>query len=372
MPGRSGDRRLTRLLLEAQGEAALLREQLLRSDSIHRQLVRLLEIGWGVDLGQIAAATLDAAVALMEVDAAMLVVDRAEGKPFVTSYGLAPGDERRLRVLVSAKPLVDPRPVQLPRLHDADAQGGFAAGYAVPLASEATGALVVLWREAPPPGDQRFDVLAELALTAGVAIANERVFDEVREAAARDPLTGLYNRRIFHDELARATSDADRYGGRLALCLFDVDDFKQVNTKVGHLDGDAILVDIAACVAASVRAPDVAGRIGGDEFAVLLPHSNVTDGARLYDRIAAAVRDITPTPALPIAISAGIAQFRPGEEAAALFRRADQALALAKGSGKSRQTVAEGDDAVAGEPSLLTDDSSGLAGRSWTARRAPA
>jgi diguanylate cyclase (GGDEF)-like protein len=360
MPGLPGGLRLARLLLHARGEAVL-REQLLRDDSTYRQLVRLLEIGLAVDLAQIGAATVDAAVALVEVDAAMLVVGQGGGEPLVVSRGLSAEDEQRLRALVERQRVLEPRPISLPRLDDAGAEhgAGFAAGYAVPLPALApeAGALVVLWRNARPMRAQRLHVLGELALMAGVAIANERVLDVVREAAARDPLTGLYNRRIFHEELERAAKIAARYRGRLALCVFDVDDFKRVNTVLGHLDGDAVLVDIASCVQSSVRAADVAGRIGGDEFAVLLPQSTAADGVALYQRIAEGVADVTRSRAVPVAVSAGIAHLRPGEDADSLFRRADASMRLAKATGKARHVVAEGDETA------WTDGDSDLAGR---------
>jgi diguanylate cyclase (GGDEF)-like protein len=357
---RSHDPRLVRRLREARDEAALLREQLLHSESTHRQLTRLLEIGWGVDIDQLAAATLDFAIALLEVDAAMLVVVRDGDEPFILSCGLTPAEERRLVALVGKEPLVDSQPVQLPRPADAGADDGpgFEAGYALPLSAEGdSGLLAVLCRDAHPARLQMVDDLRELALMAGVAIANERVLDVVREAAARDPLTGLYNRRIFHEELERAAKIAARYRGRLALCVFDVDDFKRVNTVLGHLDGDAVLVDIASCVQSSVRAADVAGRIGGDEFAVLLPQSTAADGVALYQRIADAVGDVTRSRAVSIAVSAGIAHLRPGEDADSLFRRADASMRLAKATGKARHVVAEGDETA------WTDGDSDLAGR---------
>jgi diguanylate cyclase (GGDEF)-like protein len=343
MASRSDDQRLTRLLLEARGEAAVLREQLLRSDSNHRRLVRLLEIGWGVDLRQIGAATLDAAGALLEADAAMLVVRREDGEPVVASTGLPAVDERRLRALLTEGRQVA-RTLQLPRLDDSGADGGlgFPAGYAAPVPRWGPGgALAVLWREARPVGAHLQEVLAELALTAGVAVANERLFAEVREAAARDPLTGLYNRKIFHEQLTRAVSSAGRYQGRLAVCVLDVDDFKQVNTVLGHLDGDAILAQVADCLTRSVRSADLPCRIGGDEFAVVLPHSDVGDGARLYRRLADAVAHATRDRPLAIRISAGIAQLETDENAESFFRRAEAGMRAAKGSGKARLVVAD-------------------------------
>src|SRR5204863_6927856 len=104
-----------------------------------------------------------------------------------------------------------------------------------------------------------------------------------------DALTSLHNRRYFHETLGREVARAHRYDRRLALILLDLDDFKVVNDRIGHLAGDAVLAEIAERVREVVRSADIACRVGGDEFAVILPESELEDGDQLYRRIQAAV-----------------------------------------------------------------------------------
>src|SRR5207248_8186529 len=120
-------------------------------------------------------------------------------------------------------------------------------------------------------------------------VENARRFREARKLADLDALTELHNRRYFHETLGREVVRAQRYGRRLALVVFDLDDFKDVNDRIGHLAGDAVLAEAAARVRDVVRSADVPCRVGGDEFAVILPESALADADQLYRRIQAAV-----------------------------------------------------------------------------------
>src|SRR5205823_7494760 len=131
--------------------------------------------------------------------------------------------------------------------------------------------------------------LDELSQRAGPAIENARRFREARQLADLDALTGLHNRRYFHETLAREVARAHRYGRQLALIVFDLDDFKAINDRIGHLAGDAVLAEVAERVRDVVRHADIACRVGGDEFAVILPESTLADAEQLYRRIQAAV-----------------------------------------------------------------------------------
>src|SRR5207245_799667 len=131
--------------------------------------------------------------------------------------------------------------------------------------------------------------LEDLAGRAGPAIENARRFREARQLADLDALTNLHNRRYFHETLAREVARAQRYNRHLALIVFDLDDFKEVNDRIGHLAGDSVLADAAERVRDVVRSADIACRVGGDEFAVILPESSLSDADQLYRRIQAAV-----------------------------------------------------------------------------------
>src|SRR5205823_280902 len=126
--------------------------------------------------------------------------------------------------------------------------------------------------------------LESLASRAGPAIENARRFREARHLADLDALTGLHNRRFFHETLAREVARAHRYERQLALIVFDLDDFKEVNDKIGHLAGDSVLAEVAERMRTVVRSADIACRVGGDEFGVIIPESTLEDADQLYPR----------------------------------------------------------------------------------------
>ena len=111
----------------------------------------------------------------------------------------------------------------------------------------------------------------------GIARQLAQARDEARRnrlLADLDGLTGLHNRRYFHEMLAREVARAQRYRRKLALVVFDLDDFKSINDRIGHLAGDAVLAETARRARGVVRSADIACRVGGDEFAVLLPEAS--------------------------------------------------------------------------------------------------
>jgi diguanylate cyclase (GGDEF)-like protein len=187
-------------------------------------------------------------------------------------------------------------------------------------------------------------LLEELARRAGPAIENARRFQEARQLADLDALTGLHNYRFFHETLAREVARAHRYDRRLALVVIDIDDFKTVNDRIGHLAGDAVLSEAAQRVRSVVRGADIACRVGGDEFAVILPESTQADAEALYRRLEAAMTSWNPG-SEPLRLSAGIAELRADDDAVSFFKRADEALYRAKAGGKG-QAIAAGSQAA--------------------------
>jgi diguanylate cyclase len=124
------------------------------------------------------------------------------------------------------------------------------------------------------------------------------------------------------------------------LIVFDLDDFKNINDEVGHLAGDRVLSQAAERLREVVRSVDVACRIGGDEFAVILPESRAEDADQLYRRVHNALRGNTLGPdGERLRVSAGIAELEHGDTAASLFERADGALYRAKDLGKDRVDI---------------------------------
>jgi diguanylate cyclase (GGDEF)-like protein len=195
--------------------------------------------------------------------------------------------------------------------------------------------------------------LEDLALRAGPAIENARRFREARQLADLDALTGLHNRRYFHETLAREVARAHRYDRLLALLVFDLDDFKAINDRIGHLAGDTVLAQVAERVRDVVRSADVACRVGGDEFAIILPESTIDDADQLYRRLQTQIASRPMPEAGRLLISGGIAQLREGDDGVAFFQRADDALYRAKAAGKGRVAVATSAIAPAAGPAAV-------------------
>jgi diguanylate cyclase (GGDEF)-like protein len=295
------------------------------------------ELGGTIDLDEVLTRTLEATGALRGVDAVVVAVGE-DGDRLVAASGL-PTSEPRATV-------TGPPDGTVPRSVSVEYEYGPASGegatvrsaLAVPLASEGEqlGYLTAYSRAGRDAfGDSAVVELEELASRAGPAIDNARRFREARQLADLDALTGLHNRRYFHETLQREVARAQRYDRSLALVIFDLDDFKAINDRIGHLAGDGVLAEAADRVRDVVRSADVACRIGGDEFAVILPESTLKDADQLYGRLEAAVSSRPIGSAGRLHLSAGVTELRPDDDAVSLFERADEALYRAKGAGKA-------------------------------------
>ena len=185
---------------------------------------------------------------------------------------------------------------------------------------------------------------AAALLTLVVALVRaRRQLAQARDEARRnrlladlDGLTSLHNRRYFHELLAREVSRAQRYGRELALVVFDLDDFKSINDRIGHLAGDAVLAETAERARSVVRSADIACRVGGDEFAVLLAEASGHEAELLCGRLHRAVSSTPIAEAGSVSVSAGIAELQADDDPNAFFERADQALYRAKERGKGQ------------------------------------
>jgi diguanylate cyclase (GGDEF)-like protein len=162
--------------------------------------------------------------------------------------------------------------------------------------------------------------------------------------AARDPLTGLLNRRGFEAALEAHTVFGERYGPQGALLLMDLDNFKLVNDTLGHARGDELLLACARALTGRLRETDAIGRLGGDEFAVLLPQEGLAEGARvaahLITAVADATRTVTGDHGITVTGSIGVAEFGAGEDGEDILARADAAMYEAKAAGRNRYAVA--------------------------------
>lgn len=166
-------------------------------------------------------------------------------------------------------------------------------------------------------------------------VARKRIQDGIIHnvaLAGRDPLTGVANLRKFNERLRSEIDRAERTGAPLTLLMVDLDDFKRVNDEFSYTLGDAVLAASAKAMDSVVRANELLARRGGDEFAVIAVDATAADGDRLAKRIAEVVRAerIRLCPGISPEASIGAVQFKAGESAEALLRRADAALSDAK------------------------------------------
>jgi diguanylate cyclase (GGDEF)-like protein len=163
------------------------------------------------------------------------------------------------------------------------------------------------------------------------------LYERARLDSLIDPLTGLGNHRAFQEEFARQVEDARRQGVPLALILIDIDDLKRINDEQGHAGGDALLAATGHLLGSGARRADRAFRIGGDEFAVLQPHTNLDSATLAAHRLLAAALDGAPAgEGRPFSFSAGVSAFpTPSTNGSRLFRHADAALYWGKRHGRT-------------------------------------
>jgi diguanylate cyclase (GGDEF)-like protein len=173
------------------------------------------------------------------------------------------------------------------------------------------------------------DVLANAALLRVPIIIEYEELKKLELNAVTDPLTGLYNRRLFGESLEKELNRARRYGQPLGLVILDLHDFKEVNDKHGHPRGDDVLRATAATLKKALRTSDFAFRIGGDEFALLLPQTDSAQALALSRRVGAAFAEaIQPLQlAVSVGMDHGVAVYpQDAEQADQLIRIADERL----------------------------------------------
>jgi diguanylate cyclase (GGDEF)-like protein len=320
-----------------------LSEALDRAKEEGRRTRFLADLAGSIDLDEVLARTLQAATELPSFDSAMVVLDQAEGPPLIATQGMD---------ATEAKQYAPPsgghaRTVSVRYRYSGSELGSslIRGGSFAPLVAhdrETVGSLAVFWRSDRDPPVEELDAVSQLAESSGPAIENARRFREARQLADIDALTGLHNHRYFHETLRREVARAQRYDRRLALVVLDLDDFKAINDRIGHLAGDAVLAQAAERVRDAVRSADIACRTGGDEFAVVLPESSLAEAELLYERIRESITERPFGDAGSLHLSAGIAELRHGDDSTLLFQRADAALYTAKDAGKGQAAVASG------------------------------
>jgi len=188
--------------------------------------------------------------------------------------------------------------------------------------------------------------IALIALFFGInrrlkTLVNERTQEleaskqELQKLSNTDPLTGLNNRRSLDKFLEQELLSVTRYNNPLSVAVFDIDHFKRINDNLGHNVGDQILISLAKLISNNVRAADMFGRWGGEEFLLICPQTALAGTTRLAELLRKAIATHDFEIPLPIHCSFGVAQLHPGETAKHLFSRADHALYEAKQAGRN-------------------------------------
>ncbi len=314
-----------------------------RAEEESRRSRFLAQVGTTIDLDDALGSTLEAAAGLPRIDAAVVELDPVgdETERLVGSIGLDDDDERTVRIFTGPPDHREARAIELSYLYaEEQAVGAVHGALGVPLVGRSgrIGWLGVFSRDPDVRfGDDDLRQLEELAERVAPAIENARRFREARLLADLDSLTGLHNRRYFHETLTREVDRAQRYQRRLSLVIVDVDGFKEINDRIGHLAGDAVLSEIAERLRQVVRSADIPCRIGGDELAVIVPEVEVGQAQQLVERIQQAVSSQAIARAGRVRVSAGAADLQPNDTPTTFFERGDEALYAAKRAARDRR-----------------------------------
>lgn len=180
--------------------------------------------------------------------------------------------------------------------------------------------------------------------------ARRRMMEELRDKsielerlATTDELTQLYNRRYANEKLRAEFAFSERYGQQLAIGSLDIDLFKQVNDRYGHATGDLVIKTLAAELRAELRETDVAARMGGEEFLIILPHTGLDEAWTVLERLRLKLTDLhIPGVEEKITFSGGVVMRHPGERPLEVLKRVDRLLYQAKEAGRNRVLKEEG------------------------------
>jgi len=309
-------------------------------------LVRVAQsLATNADSGEVLSLVAREAAGVLDLDGAVVVCFRPEGVTLEGRWGNVADISGPGEVLPAATtPLTEMvrstgRPQRLTS-KSTDALG-FRSCVAAPIMVDGA-----LWGAISAGTPQLDDLpvdaearLARFAVLVGLAVSNAAVQRRLIDQASRDPLTSLCNRRAFDGRMQRESQRALRHGGTFSLVLLDIDHFKEINDTYGHDVGDKALLEIGRRLSEEVRAEDLLARIGGEEFAWILPDISGIDAFLAADRARQLIADLPFEQAGRLTLSAGVANFAEAGDAETLFRQADRALYEAKRRGRNRALI---------------------------------
>jgi diguanylate cyclase (GGDEF)-like protein len=248
-----------------------------------------------------------------------------------------------------------PARVEYPALDPADPTAarvrsqGYRRGVAAPVTVDGRrwGAVLAAStsdRPLPADAEARLERFADMV---SLAIAQAQLLEDLARRASTDALTGLLNQGEFHRRLEDECARAARYRRPLSLALLDLDHFKAINDSRGHLVGDRVLQAVAGAIAPVVRPQDLLGRVGGEEFGLVLPETEADAAMAAAERVRVVVEELRVEGIPPVTLSAGVAELAAGATPATLYAAADRVLYDAKRTGRNRVRRA---DAAAAAP----------------------
>ncbi|MEX2184134.1 MAG: diguanylate cyclase [Chloroflexota bacterium] len=322
--------------------ARLDEERRARLHAIERVLAVSRGLLADLDRRRMVDSVVDAAVDLLEADRVLIAMRtpdgsfRVEGDSANRGDGssqprdLGPDDAAALLAVASGEPI----------MRDA---GASEMALPIPVGDEVAAVLVAT----RPDGHSSFGELEQnvgalLAAQVGIALHNADRHATATDAAVRDPLTGLLNRRYFDEAVETAVASARRTNAPLSLIVLDLDRFSAINNEHGHAAGDRDLRRVATALSGSLRSSDVVVRYGGEEFVVIAAGATSEVAVAVAERIRSAVLAATARssdpgePLLAVTVSAGVASLLDEVDGRALFRAADSALLTAKRAGRDR------------------------------------
>jgi diguanylate cyclase (GGDEF)-like protein len=307
-----------------------------RHEEAERLARRLSELaGWAGRLAtcddpeSVVALSAEAAAALLDAPVAVVWSPDATGVHPSPADG-GPELERELAaVAAGGGRLAVIQAADLPPALGAMVEGAGLTRLLTSAAADGGAVLAAARRDPPSPVEEELAPL--LADLAGAAVRSSAAVARLAEQALTDPLTEIGNRRAFEAAFDAALAQSARYRRPLALALLDIDDFHAINERGGHPHGDRILRTVARVLREELRRTDFAFRIGGDEFALIIPETRAASTGVMLERVLARVRGSSVG---PVTLSAGVADAREGPDLDSdLLRRADEALYRAKRDG---------------------------------------
>jgi diguanylate cyclase (GGDEF)-like protein len=284
--------------------------------------------------------------ALLLADGDAMRADRHSGIPAASLAALQSWAQQHRATLLERSNIVvddlaaDATLAELP--HELDMPLGSMCATPLIFRDELLGVLVALAHGSMVflPGDTA--ALAAYAAHASIALSNAHLVERLERQAAEDPLTGLANQRSFYRTCAAEFSRAQRSGGDVSIVMIDLDEFKEINDEHGHPYGDQVLIGVAQALSGAIRQHDTAARMGGEEFAILLPDAGKDAAYDVAERARCAVARIQLADST-LSCSAGVATASPDDASPGdLLAQADNALYQAKRLGRDRTVTSIG------------------------------